>query len=333
MYEHIVAFFNESLWAIEESKFKVIQGFVRLKQSGGHVSVEDIAAFRRPVAEPMFLAVEEEVEIEAAAQGTTPPPRKGATVAVLPLYGTIMPKANMMTEMSGGTSLDKFSSWFKSALADPNVRAIVIDVDSPGGSVKGVQEMADEIFAARGTKPITAMISGVGASAAYWIASQADKVSITPSGDVGSIGVLASLPDDTKAMEMAGMKVNVLSAGKYKAEGHNGWSEEAKAAMQGRIDAMYETFVRAVARGRGVAPSVVKTGMGQGRVVSATAGIDQGMVDRIEVTQSHLSRALGRSGKGTIAEDATPEVTAVAGPVIPESNPVLSLRKKQLDLL
>ena len=338
MYEHIAKFVADSLWAITEEKLKVIQDFISLKQNGGHVSAEDIAVLKRTPAEPTFVAVEEEIEIEAAAkdQGTTPAPRKGATVAVLPLYGVISPKANMMSDISGGTSLDQFSGWFKAAQNDPNVRSIVIDVDSPGGSVKGVQETADMIFAARGTKPITAMISGTGASAAYWIASQADKVMITPSGDVGSIGVLVALTDESEAMKQAGVKVDVIKAGKFKAEGQDGtWSDEAKAAIQGRVDEMYDTFVKAVARGRGVAPSAVKSGFGQGRVVSATAGVEQGLADRIQTMDVTLSKALGRSGKGTIAEDATPEITAEEKPLEPVVVPdnTLALRKKQLELM
>ena len=336
MYEHIAKFVAESLWAITEEKLKVIQHFITLKQNGGHVSAEDIAIIKRAPAEPTFVAVEDGSEIEAAAAqkaGTTPPPRKGATVAVLPLYGVISPKANMMTEMSGGTSLDKFSSWFKSAVADPNVRSIVIDVDSPGGSVRGVQEMADEIFAARGSKPITAMISGMGASAAYWIASQADKVVITPSGEVGSIGVLVALVDESKAMEQQGIKVDVIKAGKFKAEGADGtWSDEAKAALQGRVDEMYGFFTKAVARGRGVSVAAVKEGFGQGRIVSANAGLAEGMVDKVQTMDVTLSKALGRSGVGTIAEDATPEITASEEPaVIPHNS--LALRKKQLELM
>ena len=115
--------------------------------------------------------------------------RASGSVAVLPLYGTISQRMGMMESMSGGTSAEAFGKYFRAAVADPDVGSIVIDIDSPGGSVYGIEELASEILDARGEKQIVAVANSLAASAAYWIGSAAHEFVVTPSGEVGSIGV------------------------------------------------------------------------------------------------------------------------------------------------
>src|SRR5439155_18801629 len=133
-------------------------------------------------------------EIEARiAGGPTPvaPAPSSPAIAVLPIHGVIVPRAGMFSDVSGATSAEGLTARFNSAMADPRVRAIALDLDSPGGAVQGIQELGDAIYAARGTKPIVAVANHLAASAAYWLASQADELVVTPSGEVGSIRVLA----------------------------------------------------------------------------------------------------------------------------------------------
>jgi signal peptide peptidase SppA len=218
--------------------------------------------------------------------------RQAGAVAVLPLSGTIFPRANIVSDVSGGTSCEMFASEFRSALADPNVRAIVLDVDSPGGLVSGVPELSAEIFRARGTKPIVAQVNSLCASAAYWIASQADEIVVTPSGEVGSIGVLSLHVDRSAADEKAGNKYTYISAGQYKTEGnpHEPLSDEAREFAQSRVDDDHGMFAQGVARGRGVRVSLVRSSYGMGRVFGADEAVRLGMADRIGTLEHTIAR-------------------------------------------
>lgn len=242
----------------------------------------------------------------------------GGGIAVLPLYGTIVQRAGMMTEWCGGTSTQQFAQALRDALADETVSQILIECDSPGGSVYGVQELADEVYQARKAKPVVCSINSLSASAGYWIASQASEVYVTPGGEAGSIGVWTAHEDWSAAMDEAGVKVTLISAGKYKTEGnpYEPLSDEAKAFLQQRTDDYYGAFVRAVARGRGVGVDQVRSGMGQGRVLGADAAVAEKMVDGVR-TFDETIRQMRRSaatpaGRGKALAAARNQV-ALAG--------------------
>ena len=248
----------------------------------------------------------EDVAERIGASAATRQARTIGSVAVLPLYGVLFPKASLVGDMSGGTSLVRFRAAFREAVASPQVSAVVIDVDSPGGLVDLVPETATEIRQARGAKPIIAIANTEAASAAYWIASQADQVVVTPSGMVGSIGVVAAHDDISRAMEMAGVKTTLVSAGRYKTEGNpfEPLSDEARAAIQGVVDEYYRMFTLDVSRGRGVPVEAVRTGYGEGRMLTAQQALAAGMVDRIDTLEGVLRR-LGVRQAGTRAEERT----------------------------
>jgi signal peptide peptidase SppA len=166
---------------------------------------------------------------------------------------------------------------------------------SPGGVVTGTDELSSQIFAARGTKPIIAHVNGYAASAAYWIASAADEIVVTSSGQVGSIGVIGVHDDVSAALEKMGVKKTIISSGKYKAEGSpfGPLSDEARTHRQQEADAYYDDFVRAVARNRNVSLSAVRDGFGQGRMVRAEAAIAEGMADRIATLDETIARFAG----------------------------------------
>jgi capsid assembly protease len=348
-YTHIISEATRTPWAILEEKLVVIQNFLKLKAEGGEISAEEIASMKPTKREPEFLAINEALDLEAAA-GAAPngsSRSRAGSVAVLPLQGTIVPKANMMTEMSGGTSCQQFTGWFRTAMKDPNVRAIVVDIDSPGGNVQGVMELADEMYKARGQKPVVAQVSGIAASAAYWLACQCDEIAVTPSGSVGSIGVFLMHQDVSKAAEMEGVKTTFIKAGKYKTEGnpYEPLSDEAQAAMLSRVNEFYDEFVGAVAKGRGTTPGKVKNGFGEGRMVGPSAAVAEGMANRVATMDQTLSR-LGVPRQTAIAPKAAgegPEITATEeqkpAPVVveetkPEPKPhtttELDLRLKKL---
>ena len=139
--------------------------------------------------------------------------RQQSKAIILPLSGVISQKQNMMTEYSGGTSTDVFGAWFDEAMADTSITSIVLDVDSPGGSVYGISELSRKIFNARGKKPIIAVANSLMASAAYWVASAADEIHVSPGGEVGSVGVIAVHTDRSENNAKEGFNVTYITAG------------------------------------------------------------------------------------------------------------------------
>ena len=210
-------------------------------------------------------------------QQTQQPPGK---VAVLSIRGVIANRAGHIIELLGGTSYERIGQAFDVAEANTDVSHIVLDIDSPGGSIFGAQELATKIAAS--SKPTTAVANHVAGSSAYWLASQADELVVSPSGQVGDIGVYAIHTDSSGADAKEGLKRTLIKAGKYKAEGVVGpLSDDARAAVQEMLDEYHQVFVAAVARGRGVNAGTVANGFGEGRMVLADEALSLGMVDRV----------------------------------------------------
>lgn len=228
-------------------------------------------------------------------------PKVEGNVGVLPLTGIITQRSGngLMEMLFGGTKVDAFSAEFAKMVDNPSVGAIVLDIDSPGGSVFGVNELATQIREARGTKPIIGVANSVGASAAYLIGSAVDTLVVTPGGQVGSIGVFAQHEDISEAAASAGVKITTVSAGKFKAEGNEfePLSDLAREHMQGMVDTYYDQFIDAVAQGRGKSAATVRSKFGQGRMLMAQDALDVGMVDRIasfDQIMSELTRATAK---------------------------------------
>ena len=218
----------------------------------------------------------------------------GTGIAVLPLYGVVTQRVNMVDDISGSgsTSTQQFTSVLRQMLADDTVGQILIDIDSPGGSVYGVSELASEIVKARAQKPVIAVANSLAASAAYWIGCSASEFYVTPGGEVGSIGVWQAHFDYSKALEEEGVKPTLISAGKFKVEGNPyvPLDKQAQAFMQSRVDDYYNAFIEAVAQGRVVSASEVRSGMGEGRVLGADAALAAGMVDGIATFDDVLAK-------------------------------------------
>ena len=232
----------------------------------------------------------------------------GGGIAVLPLYGIVTQRGNMVDDVSGpGTaSTQQFSNLLRAALQDETVSQILIDIDSPGGSVYGVAELADEIVSARAQKPVVAIANSLAASAAYWIGCSASEFYVTPGGEVGSIGVWQAHQDYSKAMDEAGVKTTLISAGKFKVEGnpYAPLDEEAQGFMQSRVDDYYAAFTKAVTKGRGVPISQVRDGMGQGRVLGADAALASSMVDGI-ATFNDVVKKMRRDARAQLKPNAS----------------------------
>lgn len=223
---------------------------------------------------------EEGPEYMAAAPRGRGNARSGA-IAVIPVHGAIVQRSSQINICDGGTSTQQISAALADASADDTVSQILLDIDSPGGSVYGVQELAAEIRQAK--KPVIAVANSLAASAAYWIGCAATEFYVTPGGEVGSIGVWQAHQDWSKAMEEEGVAITLISAGKFKVEGnpYQPLDAEAQSFMQSRVDDYYAAFTKGVAKGRKVGIDQVRNGMGQGRVLGADQAMSERMVDGI----------------------------------------------------
>jgi signal peptide peptidase SppA len=221
-------------------------------------------------------------------------------VAILTVEGVIAKRMTLLSKISGGASSSFVGQQFQAALADPDVKAIILVIDSPGGAVDGTQELGNLIASARGTKPVLAFTDGQMCSAAYWIGSAADQIFI--SGDttlLGSIGVLMPHVDVSGADAMAGEKHTVITAGKYKAaaHAHAPLSEDGLGVLQTLVDAIYTAFVNDVARNRGVEPGTVVLDMAEGRVFVGRQAVEAGLVDGVATLEALITQlSLGASG-------------------------------------
>ncbi len=242
------------------------------------------------------------LEAPAVEAVTRRPPQasSGPGVAVLPVFGVLSQRMNLMTEMSGGTSTEALANNLQALDADETVGAIMLEVDSPGGSVFGIEELVGQIRAI--STPIVAMVNGMAASAGYWVASAADEVILSPSGQVGSIGVYAQHRDTSAKNETDGVAVTLISAGEGKVDGVEGpLSDAGRAALQRTVDRYYAQFVSSVAGRRGVDPSVVVEEW-KADIVTSERALALGMVDTIATKDETLARLLADTR--TRSEDA-----------------------------
>lgn len=201
-------------------------------------------------------------------------------VAIIPVHGLIVQR-NGLHPYCGMTGLDGVRTKFALALEDPGVRAIVLDIDSPGGEVCGTFDLADAIFAARGTKPIHAILTESAYSAAYAIASACDRISVPRTGGTGSIGVIAMLVDMSRALTDVGLTVNIIQFGKHKADGSEviPLSADARARFQAQVDEVGELFVETVARNRGLLAARVRET--EAATFLAAESVRLGLADRV----------------------------------------------------
>ena len=208
-------------------------------------------------------------------------------IAVLPVAGPLFRYANLFTQVSGASSYELLAKDFTQAVENPDVKAIILNIDSPGGEVNGCAEFADMIHEARGVKPIIAYASGDAASGAYWIAAAADEIVVSKTSALGSIGVVGVYRGNKgeDAVEV------VSSQSPYKRLDPD--TDDGRARLQKRIDAMADVFVDAVAKYRGVASSHVQNHYGSGDVFIGDAAVKQGLADRIGSFEKLLSEISG----------------------------------------
>ncbi|MBK5910121.1 hypothetical protein CCR85_01260 [Rhodothalassium salexigens] len=214
-------------------------------------------------------------------------------VAVVELLGPIFPRANLFTEMCGGVSCQDMAARLDALARRADVGAILLEIDSPGGAVTGVDDLARTIRAVGRTKPVVAQVTGTAASAAYWLAAAASEIALTRTAGVGSIGVVAALSKQLAPDGQGEMAFEIVSSGAPDKRPDPETEAGSKTVRQ-RLDAIEALFVEAVAEGRGVTAERVRTGFGRGGILTGQAAVDAGMADRLASRDETLARLQAR---------------------------------------
>ena len=265
-------------WAIEPAKLLEIRGIYMAHARGEKT---DIAAVEQRLGRPM----DNQAKSYSVHDG----------VAVLPLHGVIAKKMNMFAAISGGTSSELAAAALQAAVEDHAVHSIVLDIDSPGGTVDGTEALANAVHAARAVKPVAVLASGTMASAAYWIGSSAGPGQVfiaDRTTQVGSIGVVVAHMDVSAAEAQRGVKTTEISAGKYKriASQYAALTPEGRQSLQDQVDYTYGLFVDAVAVNRDVSADQVLANMADGRVFIGQQAVAAGLVDGITTLPALVQR-------------------------------------------
>lgn len=231
-----------------------------------------------------------------AAMGPRLEGSKGSTIrngnAVVPIIGTIFPRASMIGASTGGTSLDALMHDIRVAQASTDVERIVAVIDSPGGVVSDVGAAADMLRAS--SKPITAYVSGMGASLAYWLGSQASEIVLDRAASVGSIGVVATATRQ-EGPDAGGRRSYEIVSSNAPLKRPDMTTDEGRAAVQAEVDAIEAVFLADVSSGRRVTVDVVRESFGRGAMVPAARAVEVGMADRIGTLEGVLSQNTGRT--------------------------------------
>lgn len=214
------------------------------------------------------------------------PAQGSAGIAVVPLQGVLMPRSVSFFGRMIFPGLDAFRASLAQAASNPDVGAIVLDVNSPGGAYASVPETANAVRAVAAQKPVIAMVDTLCASGAYFIAAQASEIVVTPSGELGSIGAMIVHMDISRGLEAEGVTPTIIRSRPSKASTtpYEPLSEEARAWAQESVDEADVEFLKAVAKGRGMTAAQVRKIVdenGLGRTVSAGKAVELGLADRV----------------------------------------------------
>jgi signal peptide peptidase SppA len=325
LFESIREALQSQIWAMRKENLKALAALVRAGAEGGSLS----AAQETVLAAALACGLNaRQHKLVSGAKGS---------VAVIPAYGTV-------SRFGWGASTVQLTAQLRQAVNDPNVGAVVFDIDSPGGTVEGVDELAAEIRAARSQKKIIACTGGMCASAAYYIASACSEIVVAPSALIGSVGVYTMHEDDSQYLDNLGIKVTLISFGENKVNGNpfEPLTDSAKQDLQQMVDDFGGMFEASVAKGRKTTQTNVHATFGQGKLFGAKQAVKIGMADTVGTLDDVLARygiASGSTGISMTSEEPSIVATAVepTGEDAPEIaadeiSRVNAARKRQLEI-
>lgn len=279
----LTSLLGNGAWAIREASHRQLVSDYNTYLRAGPAGQEQIERIR--------AARDTRAEVLDSAQAQAP------GVAVLPLYGTILPRGNMMVELCGAASPHSFAEDVQRAANDPNVTSIILDIDSGGGAVSGIDVAAEAVRQAARVKPVTAVCNTTACSAAFWIAAQAREVVITPAGEMGSIGVIGTHVDESQRVEEAGLVVTYVRSTPGKALGQptEAMTGDVLDDWQSQVDRIHSLFIADVALGRGRSEAEVRERWATGAVWFGAEAVTAGLADRVGtlsgVIAEHLQQA------------------------------------------
>lgn len=244
-----------------------------------------------------WQGVDAKSEIRTSNSGSVP------AVAVIPVHDTLVNRHTMMQSYSGMTSYLYIRNEFRRAMSRDEVSAVVLHIDSPGGEVSGARELAQEIYSARGNKPIYAAVDEYAFSAAYYIAAATDRIFVPKSGGVGSIGVIARHLDQSQWNEKEGYRVTTVYAGARKNDlsPYDPISEEALTTLQDLVNDTYDMFSADVAAYRGVTQKYIKGT--EAALYWGDKAVAAGLADEIGNLDNAITAAIDASAKPRIARN------------------------------
>lgn len=280
-YSNILEQLWTSQWAILPEMLDTMHQIVETRLNDGKLSLEEI-----------------EIRINKNDKSENGSYTTDNKIRVIPIHGVIAKRMNLFSKISGGTSTELLKTEIETAIADDSVKSILLDIESPGGSVDGPFELSDFIYASRGQKPIYAFANGLMASAAYLIGSAADNIIGTQTAQIGSIGVITKHMDYSRRDEQNGVITTIITSGKYKAIGaeNKPLSKEDKQYIQSRLDYFYTMFVNSIARNRNVSTEKVLSDMADGRIFIGRQAQDAGLIDSIGTLELGLAQCSSNQG-------------------------------------
>lgn len=274
-YPHVAGQFYGTPWLITEAKFDEIEAALVARIRSGPMTFDDGPRADRPKKRDI-----REVR---------------GDIGLIQIQGTITPRPSLFS--SGGASCKEIGDELDEMVANPDVSAIVLHFDTPGGQVFGIEELGQKIAAAKKMKPVHSVAQHMACSAGLWLATQATSFSVAPNAWTGSCGVIMKHSCTAKFDERVGVSYTTITAGRRKAEADSSFplSEEARKHFQDQCDALYEKFVSAVASGRSVSKETVRSAeWGEGAVLLAEDAVKCGMADRIATVDEVVAQLRGK---------------------------------------
>ena len=221
-------------------------------------------------------------------------------IASIAILGPIFPRANIFTEMSGATSLAMVARDFNTALENPKVEQIILGIDSPGGQITGVSDFAEMVAAS--DKPVTVVVDGQANSAAFWIASAADEIVLSPTAIVGSVGVMLEVGQS----ESGGV---IFTSSQSPLKNADPSSEAGAEDNQTLVNDLAQVFIETVAANRGLSVETVMSDFGRGGVKVGAKAVAAGMADRVASVETVIAGFSGNE-EITMSETKAPVITS-----------------------
>lgn len=246
-------------------------------------------------------------------------------VAIISIIGELVNRGAYIGASSGLVSYEGIRHQLRSAAADPQSRAIILDLESPGGEAVGAFEVAAAVREAAAIKPVVAVVDGLAASGGYAIASGATRIVTIPTGQVGSVGVLWVHYDFSAALDAEGVVPTILFAGAHKVDGHPfaPLPDDVRAARQASIDGFYQQFLACVAKGRGGRLTADAARRTEAKIFTGAEAVRVGLADAVGTIEDVLAdlapggrRLASPSSSNVIANGSTPPMSTVATPQI-----------------